>query len=473
MGVLMWPVMVFYTNSTIHMVAHGAWAETMMLAGAAELGLVRGKLHNTRLAAGDAAGPRRLRERRSWCTSRTAGTSPAPPSCTTCWAGRRSSARSSRSSRAFRRRSLVLELGLRAHVRRARRVPLLRPRRGADLRAPFAARRGAAPMRRCLLGAALAALALPARRLCARDARPGDPVGPAAPGELAGARAPALRPERERASERDPRLHGARSPRLRSDALRDGPAGDPRTRPRASTRRATRCAGPRSRRTGTSIGGVYTFGVRHACAAGDGGLRRRRADHRGARRALALLPRARPDRRRPRFPAADPARAASPGDGTPLLPRAAGRRGRRAPGRDRRVPAAGRGRAAAAVREVPLRRPRADRERDALRHRVRRDDARVRASERFRLPLVADRARSGCSGRRSCSRSGSPQACRSRATPRSTRDRPGSPSSPTGRTWPRPRSGSAASCSWRSWSGRSSRSCGAARSWASRASRPF
>ena len=46
LGVLMWPVMVFFTNSTIHMVAHGAWAQTMMLAGAAELGLVRGKLHN-------------------------------------------------------------------------------------------------------------------------------------------------------------------------------------------------------------------------------------------------------------------------------------------------------------------------------------------------------------------------------------------------------------------------------------------
>jgi hypothetical protein len=46
MGVLMWPVMVFFTNSTIHMVAHGSWAQTMMLAGGAELGLVRGKLHN-------------------------------------------------------------------------------------------------------------------------------------------------------------------------------------------------------------------------------------------------------------------------------------------------------------------------------------------------------------------------------------------------------------------------------------------
>ena len=46
MGVLMWPVMVFFTNSTIHMLAHGSWAQVMMLAGAAELGLVRGKLHN-------------------------------------------------------------------------------------------------------------------------------------------------------------------------------------------------------------------------------------------------------------------------------------------------------------------------------------------------------------------------------------------------------------------------------------------
>jgi hypothetical protein len=46
MGVLMWPVTVFFTNSTIHMVAHGSWAQVMMLAGAAELGLVRGKLHS-------------------------------------------------------------------------------------------------------------------------------------------------------------------------------------------------------------------------------------------------------------------------------------------------------------------------------------------------------------------------------------------------------------------------------------------
>ena len=46
MGVLMWPVMTFFTNSTIHMVAHGAWAQVMMFAGAAELGLAKGKLRN-------------------------------------------------------------------------------------------------------------------------------------------------------------------------------------------------------------------------------------------------------------------------------------------------------------------------------------------------------------------------------------------------------------------------------------------
>jgi hypothetical protein len=46
MGVLMFPVMTFFTNSAIHMVAHGAWAQVMMFAGAAELGVVRGKLYS-------------------------------------------------------------------------------------------------------------------------------------------------------------------------------------------------------------------------------------------------------------------------------------------------------------------------------------------------------------------------------------------------------------------------------------------
>jgi hypothetical protein len=42
----MWPVMVFFTNSTIHMLAHGAWAQSLTLAGAVELALVRGKLRS-------------------------------------------------------------------------------------------------------------------------------------------------------------------------------------------------------------------------------------------------------------------------------------------------------------------------------------------------------------------------------------------------------------------------------------------
>jgi hypothetical protein len=46
MGMLMWPVMVFFTSSAIHMLAHGAWAQVMMLAGATQLALVRGKLQN-------------------------------------------------------------------------------------------------------------------------------------------------------------------------------------------------------------------------------------------------------------------------------------------------------------------------------------------------------------------------------------------------------------------------------------------
>src|SRR5581483_6295197 len=46
MGVLMFPVMTFFTNSTIHMLAHGSWAQVLLLAGGAELGVARGKLHS-------------------------------------------------------------------------------------------------------------------------------------------------------------------------------------------------------------------------------------------------------------------------------------------------------------------------------------------------------------------------------------------------------------------------------------------
>jgi hypothetical protein len=46
LGVLLWPVMAFFTNSAIHMYAHGSWADALMLAGAAELGLVHGRLRS-------------------------------------------------------------------------------------------------------------------------------------------------------------------------------------------------------------------------------------------------------------------------------------------------------------------------------------------------------------------------------------------------------------------------------------------
>jgi hypothetical protein len=46
LGLFLWPVMAFFTNSAIHMYAHGSWADGLMLAGAAELGLVHGRLHS-------------------------------------------------------------------------------------------------------------------------------------------------------------------------------------------------------------------------------------------------------------------------------------------------------------------------------------------------------------------------------------------------------------------------------------------
>ena len=46
LGALLWPVSVFFTNSTLHMIAHASWAETAMVAGAAQLALVRGKLQS-------------------------------------------------------------------------------------------------------------------------------------------------------------------------------------------------------------------------------------------------------------------------------------------------------------------------------------------------------------------------------------------------------------------------------------------
>jgi hypothetical protein len=78
MGIAMWPVMTFYTNSTIHMLAHGSWAQTLMLAGAAELGLASGKLHSrwwrlcTALMMVVSGGAFIVHEQQHWLFSRAA-----------------------------------------------------------------------------------------------------------------------------------------------------------------------------------------------------------------------------------------------------------------------------------------------------------------------------------------------------------------------------------------------------------------
>ena len=78
MGVLMWPVMTFFTSSAIHMVAHSLWAQVLMLAGAAELALARGKLQSRAWHLTSAAGlfvsgaAFLIHEQQAWLFSRAA-----------------------------------------------------------------------------------------------------------------------------------------------------------------------------------------------------------------------------------------------------------------------------------------------------------------------------------------------------------------------------------------------------------------
>jgi hypothetical protein len=78
LGVVLWPVMAFYTNSTIHMIAHGSWAQVLMASGAAELGLVRGKLRSQywrlclAVAMPVSGAALLLHEQQSWLFSRAA-----------------------------------------------------------------------------------------------------------------------------------------------------------------------------------------------------------------------------------------------------------------------------------------------------------------------------------------------------------------------------------------------------------------
>jgi hypothetical protein len=78
MGLLLWPVMALYTNSTIHMIAHGSWAQALMLAGGAELGVVHGRLHSpywrlcTALAMVVSGGALLAHEQQHWLFARAA-----------------------------------------------------------------------------------------------------------------------------------------------------------------------------------------------------------------------------------------------------------------------------------------------------------------------------------------------------------------------------------------------------------------
>jgi len=78
MGLLMWPVMVLFTNSTLHVIAHGVWAQVAMLAGAAGLGLAAGKLRNrlwlltVPLASAVSGAAFLIHEQNGWLYSRSA-----------------------------------------------------------------------------------------------------------------------------------------------------------------------------------------------------------------------------------------------------------------------------------------------------------------------------------------------------------------------------------------------------------------
>jgi len=78
MGVLMWPVMTFYTNSTIHMLAHGSWAQVLMLAGGLELARASGRVQSqwwrlsSALALLVSGGAFIVHEQQHWLFSRAA-----------------------------------------------------------------------------------------------------------------------------------------------------------------------------------------------------------------------------------------------------------------------------------------------------------------------------------------------------------------------------------------------------------------
>ena len=458
LGVLMWPVMTFFTNSAIHMVAHGAWAQVMM---------------------GGAAGARaRQREaaQRLWRLGMPAGFLVSGIAFLVheqnAWFFQRSAflhhllgwtlvvASIFPLVRVFRPRSQLAATGF-ALVFVVVAVTLYCDRDLAPIFGHLSPLAGAAaPMRRRCSSASWRCSSFRRRRSRMRRCARRSLVPRAVERSATDGRA-ALRPVRQGAAAIGSAVLGdaplAREANLGRRSCRQGGAA------LAAQRARTPSAGTRSRPTGTSSrASGRSASARRAAA--DGGVRRVRPDAQRARRALGVLPRARAADRRPRVSLPRAARPALPPRGrVALLQAHRPRRRRRARGRHRRVPAARGGCAAAAVRRLlygdlsPIAGAR-------VRHGVHRDDARLRARRGAALPRVAARAARSCSGPRSCSRSCSPRGSRCRVTRPPTRARRGSPSSRTGCISPRRACGSAGSCSSARRLAARARRCGARRS---------
>ena len=433
LGVLMWPVMVFYTNSTIHMLAHGLWAQGLMLAGAAELGLARGKLQSRywRLCASLAllvSGAALLvHEQNPWLYQRSAflhhalgwvaivgaifpflqAFRPRSLAAATGFADVPRHARSSSTATATSRRSSVT----------SRRLPGCRTGESRSI---------------ALAVVAAASLAAPATAFAHATLEHDVSVAARARSHARRAGRLALRPERLRGSRIHPGSQAERRQRRSCSACRRTRARCRRCRGFARGR--TRFAGARSRTTGT----WSRASSRLACAmpappvteaVGAQGPTRTEDIVRWAYfLALALLVGGLGTRLLiARGPLPARARAAV------LLARRH-RGDRRARSRNPRVPASCGRCVAAPFGRLPLRRSLAALGRDALRADVHRDDPRVCVHARVPLPRVADRSACLPLGRRSGLRLSSRRGCRSPVTLPASRTRRGSASSPTTRT---------------------------------------
>ena len=160
----MWPVMTFYTNSAIHMIAHGAWAQVLMGGAAMELGPSQREAPQ-RLVAVWGCPPGSVvsgaaflvHEQNAWLFQRSAflhhllGWTLVVASIFPL-------------VRVFRPRSQLAATGFALTFVVVAGDALLRSRRRADLRAHLAARGSTASMRRLLFIGVLALLVFRRRR---------------------------------------------------------------------------------------------------------------------------------------------------------------------------------------------------------------------------------------------------------------------------------------------------------------------